>query len=128
MSKLHRGANRVVPTEAADAVPDPAPTEEARESLAQKAERDPWSDSDYSTDASFRSSSAGDSVMDRSPPTSSSRGSRHRVTPNPLLLAFPERSHQEFAGRLSEEPASQGNVQPAAENSLTSPRKGKTGI
>ena len=83
----------MVPAENEDAQPEATSEPEADESPAIK-EHSFWSDSDYSSDTSFRSSSPDDSSKDKSQPASSSRSSRQRATPNPLLQAFPVRSDQ----------------------------------
>ena len=71
---------------------------EVDESSVKGKDKSIWDDSDYSSEeASFRSSSAGDFGSPRvsSPPTSGSRSSKQRATPNPLLLAFPVRSDRQ---------------------------------
>ena len=92
------GANRVMPAEAEDTAPKDAPEAGVDDSPSRGKNRSIWSDSEYSSEnASFRSSSAGDfsSPREDSPPTSGSRSSRQRATPNPLLLAFPVRSDEQ---------------------------------
>jgi hypothetical protein len=95
--KLTGKANKVSPDDK-----DSSSSSDEAEETPDKPERSFWSDSDYSTDHSHRSSSAGEKNVElasggRSPSSTEGEGTRHRATPNPLLLAFPLRSDKEVA-------------------------------
>ena len=116
-----------MPADTEDSEPKETPETANNDSLAKSMDRSIWSDSEYSSeDASFRSSSAGDFGSPReSPPTSGSKGSRQRATPNPLLLAFPVRSDQQSASPLEDIDESTNNVISGGFGNETSARSKK---
>ena len=111
----------------AEAEEHPQEARTAEVSPTKAEERNFWSDSDYSTDTSYRSSSAGETAAEGSPAAASSRSSRPRMTPNPLLQAFPIKSDE-----ASAVPAADvkylGHVIARDDSIQTSQQKGKKAI
>lgn len=109
VAKIRGSSNKVVPAEVEKDESEGDNTEPAIESPS-RPETNSLSDSDYSADSSYQSSSASDCSN-----LSSHRTKGNRVTPNPLLLAFPLKSDQqapEIASQCKEiEPIDSLNAQ-----------------